>query len=274
MYSAMKWKRDPGMKVTDMCKYVDKNSYKLSEEGKYPEEENTIYNYLWLIVKALAIKKRMFSSFQDYDGYSFYAANRLYFAIKKSYVNAGSVIKGKTITPIKSCLNYTKHILYPMKLDYQKETFNEVISEEFVSKKFDAFSYKNKMMESAAASQGSYKQFYEYVTELFNDSSGLIQKLLKKSPFGPNSFEYKRLKISILLNCLHNLKTKGKLDFEPPTIILWKLPKSMSNYVRVLLREFCTELKVEIMECHSASSISTDILDSLITNPGGENYEE
>ena len=50
----------------------------------------------------------MFNSFQDYDGYSFYAANRLFFALRKNLENQGKIIKGKEIRPIKSCLNYTK----------------------------------------------------------------------------------------------------------------------------------------------------------------------
>ena len=65
----------------------------------------------------------MFNSFQDYDGYSFYAANRLYFALKRNLENQGKVIKGKEIKPIKSCLNYTKALLYPMKIEYLKEEY-------------------------------------------------------------------------------------------------------------------------------------------------------
>ena len=56
----------------------------------------------------------MFEDFSDYDGYAFQSANRLFFALKKSYVNEGKVIKGKTIKPIKSILNYTKALLHPM----------------------------------------------------------------------------------------------------------------------------------------------------------------
>jgi len=37
------------------------------------------------VVKALAIKARMFNDFQEYDPYAFYAANRLFFAIRKNY---------------------------------------------------------------------------------------------------------------------------------------------------------------------------------------------
>ena len=129
----MQWKKDPEKKYTDLCIYIDKNIPNIVEPGEHPDIENTVYNYLWLVVKALAIKKCMFNNFQDYDPYAFYAANRLYFALKKNYLNQGKTIKGKLIRPIKSCLNYMKALLYPMKIEYQNETFREIISEEFAS---------------------------------------------------------------------------------------------------------------------------------------------
>ena len=92
----------------------------------------------------------MFNNFQDYDPYAFYAANRLYFALKKNYINQGKTIKGKLIRPIKSCLNYMKALLYPMKIEYQNETFREIISEEFVSKKFDSFTFKEQMRDETS----------------------------------------------------------------------------------------------------------------------------
>ena len=74
----------------------------------------------------------------------FLCCNSIIFSLYvKTYLNQGKVIKGKQIKPIKSCLNYTKALLYPMKIEYQRETFKEIIEEEFVSKKFDAFAYEH-----------------------------------------------------------------------------------------------------------------------------------
>jgi hypothetical protein len=150
----MLFKKPNSMKYTDLCVFIDQNVPNIVNPGENPELENTIYNYLWLLVKALAIKKCMFNDFQDYDGYAFYAANRLFFALRKNQLNQGKVIKGKLIRPIKSCLNYTKALLYPMKIEYQRETFKEVIEEEFVSKKFDSFAYKEQLKGSARESSG------------------------------------------------------------------------------------------------------------------------
>ena len=262
----MQWKKDPNYKYTDLCIYVDAHIADIADEGHYPDIEDRVYNYLWLVVKALAIKKCMFNNFQDYDTYAFYAANRLYFALRKNYQNQGKTIKGKLIRPIKSCLNYMKALLYPMKIEYQNETFREIISEEFVSKKFDSFSFKEQMREGAKASLGVTEQFRDYVRGAFSNIGDLADNVLKKSPFGPRTIDYKKLKMSLMLNAINSLKLKGKLDSEVQTIILWKLPKSMSSYVRILLKEFYSEIKIEIMDCYKASDIDDGVIDRMLQN--------
>lgn len=270
------WKKDPKLKYTDLCIFVDQNIPKIAEAGAYPEIENQVYNYLWLLVKALAIKKCMFSNFSDYDGYATHAANRLFFALKKNYLNQGKTIKGKQIRPIKSCLNYTKALLYPMKVEYQNEAFREIINEEFVSKKFDSFMYKEKLKSEASMSQGVTDKFSVYLKNSLENIDGIMSRVLKDSIFVTNPTIYRKLKISLLLNALNSLRLKKRLDSDLPTVIVWKLPKSMSGYVRVLLKEFYTELKLEILDCHRLSSVDDATLEKLICNTeaDGGNYEE
>ena len=234
----MLWKKPANMKFTDLCIFIDQNVPNIVNPGENPELENTIYNYLWLLVKALAIKKRMFTDFKDYDMYAFYAANRLFFALRKNQINQGKTIKGKEIRPIKSCLNYTKALLYPMKIEYQRESFKEVIDAEFVSKKFDAFTYKEQLKNKARSQSDVSQHFKELVQELFIQSGTILDKILQKSPFNKATPEYQNLKISILLTSIQILKNKKKLDAVPQSIILWHLPKSMTNYTKILLKEF------------------------------------
>ena len=268
------WKKDPKLKYTDLCIYIDENIPKIAEAGAYPDVENKVYNYLWLLVKALAIKKCMFNHFDDYDGYATHAANRLFFALRKNYQNQGKKIKGKLIRPIKSCLNYTKALLYPMKVEYQNENFREIITEEFVSKKFDAFLFKEKLKSDALSSQGVTEQLTIYLNSLFKNIDAIIDKVLKRSLFGKTPDMYKKLKISLLLNTLNSLKLKKRLDSELPTVILWKLPKSMSGYVRVLLKEFYTEIKLEVIDCYKLVQMDDSILETLLRDEGADSYEE
>lgn len=224
----------------------------------------------------MAIKKCMFNNFQDYDPYAFYAANRLFFALRKNQWNQGKTIKGKEIRPIKSCLNYMKALLYPMKIEYQNETFREILDEQFTSKKFDSWTFREQLRESVRATLGVNEDFKTYITASFENIGDLADEVLKKSPFSPRSVDYKKLKISLLLNAANSLKMKKKLDSDLPTLMLWKLPKSMSGYVRILLKEFYSEIKNEIMDCYQATNIDDGVLDKMLQNTTEERdaYED
>lgn len=262
----MIWKKPNELKFTDLCIYIDQNIENIGEERATPEVQDKVYNYLWLLVKALAIKKRMFNNFDDYDGYSFYAATRLYLAIKRNYQNQGKVIKGKLIRPIKSCLNYTKTLLYPMKIEYQNEVFAEVLSEEAMCKKFDTFTYKSKLKNGILSSQAG-PTFRREVQNVFATCIKIVEDVLQNCPFRKESADYKHLKISILINIYNNIKSRKRLDFEPNSIVVWRLPKSMQGYVKVLVKEFCIKLKKEITECGDSNQFNDAVLESLLKNP-------
>lgn len=266
----MQWKKDPDMKYTDMCIFIDKNVAQLNEPDCPDELKNTIYNYLWLLVKALAIKKRMFNSFQDYDGYAFYSANRLFFALKRNLQNQGKIVKGKEIKPIKSCLNYTKALLYPMKMEYLKEEYDVGRNEKEVDKKFDTFVYKQQLKDNLWYEQGGEAQFNDYVKEIIEQFSEAIDHVLERMPFAKNSVDYKRLKISILMNAVANMKAKKGIGTEPITVLLWKLPKSMGNYIKLFLKELSSDLKKSIMESYAESRLDDSLLDLMLANPEGE----
>ena len=270
----MMFKKPSGIRYTEICQFIDANVPKIVSPGENPELENLIYNYLWLLVKALAIKKCMFNDFQDYDGYAFYAANRLFFALRKNQVNQGKTIKGKQIRPIKSCLNYTKALLYPMKIEYQRETFKEIIEEEFVSNKFDSFAYKEQLKSSTRENSGVTRQFKVYLQETLCKNTKIIDKLLEKSPFKKGTPDYQNLKISILLNSIQILKNNKKLEVTNQGIILWHLPKSMANYTRILLKEFFTSLKLEIMDCYKEADLSDFDLDNILDSNPEVTYED
>lgn len=267
------WRKPDNLKYTDLCIYIDAHSAELVDADANDDVPNLIYNYIYLLVKALAIKKRMFENFNDYDGYALQSANRLFFALKKSYMNEGKVIKGKTIKPIKSILNYTKALLHPMKLEYLNTQYNIKTRASEAAKQFDNFTYRQTLKERVWNAQRNTEKFKNSVIDLFYEFNKTLDVVLKKSPFRPNSPEYKKIKISILLNCLQNLKDKNGINADPVTVKVWKLPKSMNNYIRVFITELGTSLKHEIMNFYNDLQIEDKILDYLISNPSGE-YNE
>lgn len=271
----MLWRKPEGLKYTDLCIYVDEHAHEIVD-GSNPQVEDTVYNYIWLLVKALAIKKRMFETFDDYDGYAMYSANRLFFALRRSYLNEGKIIKGKEIKPIKSILNYTKALLYPMKLEYLHEQYNTKTKAELVDSKFNEFTYRQQLRERVWEQQGGAEEFKSNTEGLFKHIGSLLDEVLEKAPFKPDSVEYKKLKISILLNCIQNLKNRKGINTEPITIIVWKLPKSMSNYIKIFIKEFGSKIKYEIMSLYDSELVDDKTLDYMISNPTGEfvNNEE
>lgn len=264
------WRKPDNLKYTDLCIYIDAHSAEIVDADPEDEVPNLIYNYIYLLVKALAIKKRMFDNFSDYDGYALQSANRLFFALKKSYMNEGKVIKGKTIKPIKSILNYTKALLYPMKLEYLNSQYNIKTRASEAAKEFNKFTYRQNLRDQVWESQRNTEKFKESVIELFYEFNKTLENVLKKSPFRNDSPEYKKIKISILLNCLQNLKEKNGINADPVTVKIWKLPKSMNNYIRVFITELGTSLKHQIINFYSELQIEDKILDYLISNPSGE----
>lgn len=261
----MLWKKPANLHYTDLCIYIDEHVTEIVEPGKNPEIEEKIYNYLWLLVKALAIKKRMFQDFKDYDGYAFYSATRLFFALRKNQLNQGKVIKGKLIAPIKSCLNYTKALLYPMKLEYQNESYKEIIDEEFISTKFDSFALQEKLKSEARESQNTVSEFKYMVIDSFQNFDAVVERVLTKLPFNKDSLEYKRIKISILLNCLNSLRLKNKLTADLQGTVVWKLPKSMTSYINVLVRELFSEIKQELLNCYDSAMPDNQTLEKILS---------
>lgn len=269
----MQWKKDADKKYTDLCIYIDANIEKLRNPQEYPEIENTVYNYLWLLVKALAIKKKMFQNFEDYDLYSFYSANRLFFALRKNLWNSGKIVKGKLIRPIKSILNYTKTLLVPMKIEYQNRAYQEVLDEKFTAKKFDSFAFQQRLQESARSTQLGTELFASYVKDFFSTVPQLIDGVLKTSPFKAGMLEHKRLKISILLNCLNNGKLSRRVNADTGQLMLWKLPKSMSGYMKILMKEVMTEIKKEVMDCYSTLVVDDATAAQIVKYREGVDYE-
>lgn len=260
----MLWRKPNNLKYTDLCIYIDNNILNIINPGEHPEIENRVRNYLYLLLKSLSIKKKLFKNFQDYDAFSIYAANRTYFAIRKNYWNQGKVIKGKLIRPIKSCLNYIKATLNPMRIEYQNENFKEVMSEEFAAQKLAANGYDIAYYQNVKETTGVPQQFKLYLQSTFSNIGPLIDKVLKNSPFTPASADYRRIKISILLNTLRILNKNKKLESNQSSVILWKLPKSMSTYIKIILKEFYVELKKEILECYKDSDIDQETVQRII----------
>ena len=221
-------------------------------------------------MKAIAIKKQMFDKYEDYDGYAYYAATRTYNSIKNSYKNAGKKVKGRLISPVRSCLNYMKALLVIMKLEYIHIEYETDLNTAIIDQKFDMFSYREKLAEDVRSSSGLTIKFADEAKDIIANIGDIVEESLERSPFEKGSVEYKRLKISMMMTMLSNIKKNKSICFNTKDQKFWKMPKSSASYINVFIKTATTKLKKEIMDAYSGTEVGSDILSYLISNPDGE----
>lgn len=107
-----------GKRIVDLCIYVDQNAY--SENV----DKEKLFDALYNIVYALAVKQRLFQRWEDYEPFALDCSVKLY----QRLINPKQFLPDdhpKKMKKVKSILNFIKRILYPLKVDYQKETFGQ-----------------------------------------------------------------------------------------------------------------------------------------------------
>ena len=72
----MLYKKDPKLKYTDMCIYIDNHIY--TDDC----DEELVFSYLYQLAYVLAMKKHFFTNIADYDSYAIYCAGVLFKRLK------------------------------------------------------------------------------------------------------------------------------------------------------------------------------------------------
>jgi len=284
----MIYKKPENMKYTDMCIYIDNNMEYLA---KASDPDNTIvenvYKYLYLIVYALSCKQKFFRDIQDYDDFSVITASILYMRIvdKRQYLPDGDP---KKIKPIKSSLNYIKSALYGLKVNYQQENFFPTMHPKLYGE-IETGTAAKEIIESQDADK-----MHEAIMEEFLFIPRKIERVIKRSPYRNNPVFCKNLYISLLLSFVDSItltnsflskynkrKVKDKqadarlikiyMDQQDNKPILYHLPESLSDYVKVLLNEVKKDFAVNLMDTKSAFNLSDDTIKNIIASIYTEN---
>ena len=284
----MIYKKPENMKYTDMCIYIDNNMEYLA---KASDPDSTIvenvYKYLYLIVYALSCKQKFFRDIQDYDDFSVITASILYMRIvdKRQYLPDGDP---KKIKPIKSSLNYIKSALYGLKVNYQQENFFPTMHPKLYGE-IETGTAAKEIIESQDADK-----MHEAIMEEFSFIPRKIERVIKRSPYRNNPVFCKNLYISLLLSFVDSItltnsflskynkrKVKDKqadtrlikiyMDQQDNKPILYHLPESLSDYVKVLLNEVKKDFAVNLMDTKSAFNLSDDTIKNIIASIYTEN---
>lgn len=274
----MLYRKPKDLKYTDMAIYIDANISKIAEVGENPEIEATIFKYLYLICYALACKKNFFYKFEDYDHYALYAAGQTYLLLRNQY-NKSKTSKDGTI-PIKSSLNYIKRVLYPFKVNYQKEYFQEIIQPES-SKNIDMEAIATKIRDGVQADYNYELQ--EAIIDTFNYLPQIIKQVVNETPYVKNKLMLKNIYISCLLSFINSitlpnkkLKTKTAKNKElrlisnqtnkEQYIILWGLKPEMEDYIQLLINKIKKVFTQEFEATKNSFTLDDSTIDDIMAS--------
>lgn len=229
---------------TEMAMWIDKHVYDDNLD------ESMLYQYLYHLSHMLAGQNSLFRTAQEYDQFALYSASRVFqrlMNVKQYEYDDSNKPKMKQI---KSILNYLKKVIYPYKVDFEIEIKSE-------NKHFDviptgSFDLGSHMIESASL-------FDKIEFSLALDSvAQIVRSHLSRIPTHRDSSEWDNIYLSCMLTLLDSItlpkhvidrcETAQRINIE--TLVnqvyqdqryreplLFHLPDSMSNYIRVLVNE-------------------------------------
>lgn len=206
-------KRKPyNMKYTDLCIYIDNTVYDRDENNNpiglrdlSNIEVEKVYNYLYNIIYALSLKKKLFTKSKDYDDFSIEAAGTIYLRLTAKNQNYNQdAIKNKAI---KSILNYIKSTLPFMAITWRNTYYCDTINPDIDSLEdtFGAQCYVYK--QASAESNYNRKKAFQ---DLFADFPKYIKESLANSIFKKNNILKYEITLSEYLSILNLLTLEHK----------------------------------------------------------------
>lgn len=274
----MIFKKPPNMRYTQLAMFVDAHI-----RDKDEKTQQLCFEYIWHLFYILAVKGKMFNSGRDYDEYALYAATQLYLRYKKEDSE-----KGANLKPIKSCLNYIKRILYPLKVNYQKANFEQVFQEGSLQGNAPTQILDDKISDIRNLNSSLVSVECNYYLSSIHSS---IRGILEKTPYRNNKVILHNLYISCLLTFLKSitlskrslarledrkakkLSLEGVLDglyareSREDNIVLYHLDPSMHNYVAFLFNKIKKEVVKDLNYIIGSYEPSESVIKDLLMSP-------
>lgn len=245
------FKKPAGVRYVDMAIYIDKHFY---EEDR---DEDTLFIYMVNLAIMLARQKKYFKNNNDYEGFAFYLAT--------------DVWKRMTTDKVKSVLNYMKAVLYFRKCSYEHESYSQMIDPEF-DKNWDTSQYISVNTDKLESKNR------DVVIRCVNEEFELLPKLVRKSLPKLDKVTREKVYKSALLTLIYRATVPNekedykneRLESQPKfnssnfyrtllkddRIILWHLPQSQSDVVRLVINSTMNKLLSELKDIIDDSKIS------------------
>ena len=242
---------------TDMCIWIDTNMY---DENC---NDSKLYEYLYHIINMFARKNSYFSHAHYYDDFALSSASRLFMRIRDT-----------RLTKIKSILNYIKTVIYPYKVEFEKENYVENNEDSRIIYT-DEYSLGTNLLEEVDFFD---KLDFRYTLE---NIDLIVKSYLNKIPKRRNSSEWYNIYLSCVLTLLNefdisSVKKVSKssltdkelhslyLDAYNQEPIIYHLDKSYANYIKVLVNELKNVIAKNLAIEHHSEITAESALKSII----------
>ena len=263
----MRFERPIGVKIVDMCKYIDDNIYTVELDEK---TKNLIFLYLYHIIYSISMRHNYFYYEPDCDEFSFYLAEKCYWRL----VNPKQFEEGDNSLPkINSILNYIKSIIRGRILTWQQQDkFSELLEDyhddegQTYGNFIDTCQYVNQLRDEIDSTIDIHNEVFLEIEDL----PKLASKVASLTQFKNDKQMVHRLNMSLILSFLNELKGNKK-------IICWNLDKGMEDFIKILLNRL-KKMFVEKIN-YLMSSNQTDeaelmaMLRVQVKGKGDNNYE-
>lgn len=266
----------------DLAIWCDENAYK-------PDcDNNTLYQYLYLLFWMLSHKWQYFQKESDYDEFCLLGAQTVYLRLKNPKQFDGS---GR-LQPIKSVLNYIKNVAYPISVSFRMQSFAEgfTIEDDYTA----ALQAQHVLNEKAVHyTDDAMRHEFKYCLSCITNT---IKQLIKELPYRNDKLTTHNIYISCMLTILDYLRLdKLKLarlryrenkgmnndwvvndlyrDARHKPALLFHLPMSMSNYVSTIVNRALALMSADLISVVGSYQPSDSIVKAIIASPL-ESYTE
>ena len=227
------------MKYTDLCIYIDKTVYERDQDNNPTalrkltgDEIDNVYTYLYNVIYALSVKKRLFTQKADYDALCLEAAGDIFMRLEKP--DQDFTYQSKHNKPIKSVLNYIKGALGFMSITWRNTNYASILNPECDSQE------KVEGVKSYAYSQAS-TQYEEQKTKAYQNVienlPSYLEQALKVSIFNKNKLKKHQILLSQYLslsNCLTLENKKSSFSQEKRNLKILSQIREKEKFIVVL----------------------------------------
>ena len=227
------------MKYTDLCIYIDKTVYERDQDNNpialrklTSQETDNVYTYLYNVIYALSVKKRLFTQKADYDAFCLEAAGDIFMRLEKP--DQDFTYQSKHNKPIKSVLNYIKGALGFMSITWRNTNYASILNPEYDSQE------KVEGVKSYAYSQASTQyeeQKNKAYQEVIEKLPSYLEQALKVSIFNKNKLKKHQILLSQYLslsNCLTLENKKSSFSQEKRNLKILSQIREKEKFIVVL----------------------------------------